>query len=221
MEAGICKGLMLGSIKTTHCLALRGCLSWCVEHKSTGPRGLMFSKSFSLSAPSEVTSSFSYFWSTSVTVGAIFIHEKLIFLQRLEMNSWMQDVILLSHAIWTSQRVLISVLILSPSCIFLSISPHFSLRSPFPSTPPSSSFSYFSNHSFPRLLSLFSTLTNSRSIPQTAVMASPGINIKALHNSTAASIMYDATSHFGKMSPSLFVSVSVSLSLCLPLSQSA
>lgn len=66
---------------------------------------------------------------------------------------------------------------------------------------------YLSNHPFPHCFPPF--LLRSRSGRQTAVMASPGINIKALHNSTAASIMYDVMSHSGTMPPSLPVSASV------------
>lgn len=99
-------------------------------------------------------------------------------------------------------------------CLFHA--PPFSLLSQYPSL-----FLFYLFFKFP--IFLFFTYSPSSllsltvfSIPQTVVMASPGINIKALHNSATASIMYDAMSHFGTMCPSL----SPILSLCLALSAS-
>lgn len=84
----------------------------------------------------------------------------------------------------------------------------------------------FSTTNFPSFFLLVPSLLHSQSLSlhpsDCSGMASPGINIKALHNSTAASIMNDAMSHFGREAPSLSsFCLCKFLSLCLAWPSSA
>lgn len=185
--------------RTTYYVAHQRCLLWCMEHKPAGLRGMMLFLNLSLPFCSLWSNLLNLFWRDFLTVGAIFRWIS----QRWEIKSWMQDVFLLSHTICA---------FLSFSFLFLNVFFHLSHDS-YCISPFFVFYLLFTSLYFPHFFPLLFALTYCLSIPQTAVMASPGINIKALHNSAATSIMYDAMSHFRRMPPSDCVCLSVSVSL--------
>lgn len=113
-------------------------------------------------------------------------------------GKWTHECMMDSHSVTKGQLCVLCCYfwwIMCSLCFFMYLSFHlYTLSFPYPP--------------------FFFTLSYFLSIPQTAVMASPGINTKALHNSTAASIMCDATRHSGRM-PSSVSLFHITLCLCL------